>query len=106
MGFAGIKGDEKREKGAVLSSLYVGRQFQGKRIGSSLIEQVLKQAEEQGNETVEVCVVMKNDRARGLYEHLGAVYEKAAVYHFGEYPLDCGIYLWRLKNAAKEEESS
>lgn len=105
MGFAGIKRDEAREKGAVLSSLYVGREFQGKRIGSSLVEHVLKQAESQGNETVEVCVVMENDRARRLYEHLGAVYEKAVVYHFGEYPVDCGIYLWQIKNAAKKGEN-
>ena len=92
----GIKEDEERKRCTMLSSLYVAKDAQGRGIGKRLIEEVFQEARMRGSEFVSVSVVMKNERAKNIYEGLGAKYEKSHIYYFGVHPVQCGKYLWRL----------
>ncbi len=96
LGFAGIKEDEVRKRCTMLSSVYVAKDAQGRGIGKRLIEEVFQEARMRGSEFVSVSVVMKNERAKNIYEGLGAKYEKSHIYYFGVHPVQCGKYLWRL----------
>lgn len=101
LGFAGIKEDEEKKRCTMLSSLYVAKDVQGRGIGRRLIEEVFQEARKRGSEFVSVSVVMKNERAKNIYEGLGAKYEKSHIYHFGIYPVQCRRYLWNLDGDVK-----
>lgn len=80
----------------MLSSLYVAKDAQGKGIGKRLIEEVFREARRRESEFVSVSVVMENERAKNMYEGLGAKYERSYIYYFGVHPVQCGRYIWRL----------
>ena len=96
VGFAGYRPDEEREDCLQLSSLYVDKGYQGRKIGSSLIAAVFREAKRQGRRCVSVSAVLENRRAKGAYEHLGAVLEKEQKYWFGSNSVVCGRFLWQL----------
>ena len=70
--------------------------FQGRGIGKALLQEALRLAREAGAKGMAISVVLANQRAKGLYERQGAVFQNEFTYCFGEYPVACGRYLWTL----------
>lgn len=95
-GFIGYKPDDERADCIMLAALYVSEKYKGKSIGTRLIGEVHKRARLAGDRYVAITVVLRNKRAKALYEHLGAVFEKECVYDFGGNIETCGRYLWTL----------
>lgn len=101
--FAGVRC--KGERVMNLSSLYVDRCCRGNGIGKRMIRAVLENAETKSFEGVTISVVLQNKRAKGLYEHMGAVFQKTFTYYFDDYPVECGEYLWDLSQHTVAENT-
>lgn len=97
-GFISFKPDEEREDTIMLAALYVDEKYKGKSIGTRLIKEVHRRARLDGYTRVAITVVLKNTRAKALYEHLGAAFEKTTQYHFGEIAVQCGRYVWKQQD--------
>lgn len=82
----------------MLAALYVDEKYKGKSIGTRLIKEVHRRARLDGYTRVAITVVLKNTRAKALYEHLGAAFEKTTQYHFGETSVQCGRYVWKQQD--------
>ena len=80
----------------MLAALYVDEAYKGRSIGTRLIEEAKYQAKLLGKESVSIVVVLKNERAKSLYEHLGAEFDKESIYDFGGNIEKCGKYLWKF----------
>lgn len=93
---AGVTGINRGEKEWELASLYVDENHQGRGIGKALLREALRLAKKAGAEGMAISVVLANQRAKGLYERQGAVFQNEFTYCFGEYPVACGRYLWTL----------
>lgn len=72
LGFAAFKPYHRVEDCIYLDSLHVRREWQGKGIGTRLIEKVYQQGIAEKYGRMGVCVVKGNDKARELYVKLGA----------------------------------
>lgn len=96
VGFIGMKPDEEYENCMMLAALYVDEAYKGRSIGTRLIEEAKYQAKLLGKESVSIVVVLKNERAKSLYEHLGAEFDKESSYDFGGNIEKCGKYLWKF----------
>lgn len=95
-GFTGFKPDEERKDCTMLAALYVDEKYKGKAIGTKLVKEVHRQGRMIGSKYAAITVVLKNERAKKLYEHLGAVFEKESEYDFDGNKEKCGRYLWKL----------
>lgn len=96
LGFASIRPDEENDCCLQLSALYVGGCVQGRGIGRTLISEAMKETMRNGKHLMSISVVLENVRAKKIYEHMGAKYEKSFVYYFDRYPIECGRYIWTL----------
>lgn len=103
-GFAACKPDASHSGWLELSSLYLDRRHQGRGLGKALIHAIWDRARALGCDGVSVCVVRDNQRARGLYEGMGAVFLNGSIYHFGSHPVDCRNYVWHLAAAEPGRE--
>ncbi len=96
VGFAGYGISQEKESGfdGELFSIYI-LQFSHKRgIGRSLVNQVVKEMQEAGGNSMMVWV-LKDNPARGFYERLGGEYLKEKYIEIGGDPLLEAAYGWR-----------
>ena len=82
LGFAACKTDAEIPGCLYLDSLHVSPEARGSGIGTSLIRRVGSFAEENGFDSMSVCIVRGNEGARRLYLKLGASHDKFFTDYF------------------------
>ncbi|MCB9979705.1 MAG: GNAT family N-acetyltransferase [Rhodospirillales bacterium] len=68
------------ENSIELEKIYISPECQGKGIGSSILNNLLTDASEQGKDVI--LSVLKNNKARDLYERLGFIVTGEAFYKY------------------------
>ncbi len=81
LGYAALNEDEEINDCLYLDSLHVKESARGKGIGTKLIHVVGKYAYD-NYKHMSICIVKGNDRAKKLYENLGAVHYKDFIDDF------------------------
>ncbi|MDE1152134.1 MAG: GNAT family N-acetyltransferase [Micavibrio sp.] len=78
LGFGGIKPTENGR--AELCNLHLHPDYQGQGLGKQMALALIDEAKDLGYHTVELHVTVSQDKAIGLYKHLGFVETKRQVY--------------------------
>jgi L-amino acid N-acyltransferase YncA len=98
IGFAAYKPYEDLKKCLLLDSLHILQSVQGGGIGKKLIFTIGKYAYNNGYEKMSICIVKGNDRAEGIYTHLGAKPYKDFIDDFEGTPSNSSVILWNDLN--------
>lgn len=94
IGFSAYKPYEDIEKCLLLDSLHVKHSTQGSGMGRKLIFTIGKYAYDNGYEKMSICIVKGNDRAEGIYTHLGAKHFKDFTDDFEGTPSNSAVLVW------------
>jgi L-amino acid N-acyltransferase YncA len=94
IGFAAYKPYDDLKKCLLLDSLHILQSFQGDGLGKKLIFTIGKYAYNNGYEKMSICIVKGNDRAEGIYTHLGAKPYKDFIDYFEGTPSNSSALLW------------
>lgn len=94
IGFAAYKPYDDLKKCLLLDSLHILQLVQGGGIGKKLIFTIGKYAYNNGYEKMSICIVKGNDRAEGIYTHLGAKPYKDFIDDFEGTPSNSSVLLW------------
>ena len=94
VGFSAYKPYDELEKCLLLDSLHIRKSAQGSGIGKKLIFAVGEHAYNNGYEKMSICIVKGNDRAKGVYTHLGAKHYKDFIDDFEGTPSNSSVLLW------------
>lgn len=94
IGFLAYKPYYDLKKCLLLDSLHIIQSIQGSGIGKKLIFTIGKYAYINGYEKMSICIVKGNDRAEGIYTHLGAKPYKDFIDDFEGTPSSSSVLLW------------
>jgi L-amino acid N-acyltransferase YncA len=94
IGFAAYKPYNDLKNCLLLDSLHILQSVQGGGIGKELILTIGKYAYDNGYEKMSICIVKGNDRAEGVYTHLGAKHYKDFIDDFEGTPSNSSVLLW------------
>jgi len=94
IGFAAYKPYDDLKKCLLLDSLHILQSMQGGGIGKKLIFTIGKYAYNNGYKKMSICIVKGNDRAEGIYTHLGAKHYKDFIDDFEGTPSNSSVLLW------------
>lgn len=94
IGFSAYKPYYDLKKCLLLDSLHIIQSIQGSGIGKKLIFTIGKYAYNNGYEKMSICIVKGNDRAGGIYTHLGAKHYKDFIDDFEGTPSNSSVLLW------------
>ncbi len=98
-GFSAYKPFPELERCLLLDSLHVRPAAQGNGTGKALIFAVGKYALEGGYRKMSICVMKGNDRAEGIYTHLGAKPRRDFTDDFEGTAVRSSLLLWDNLNA-------
>ncbi|MBP2656058.1 MAG: family N-acetyltransferase [Firmicutes bacterium] len=93
-GFAAYRPYDDFKKILLLDSLHILQPVQGGGIGKKLIFTIGKYAYNNGYEKMSICIVKGNERAKGIYTHLGAKHYKDFIDDFEGTPSNSSVLLW------------
>ncbi|NMM64221.1 GNAT family N-acetyltransferase [Clostridium sp. P21] len=94
IGFSAYKPYSDLKKCLLLDSLHIIQSIQGSGIGKKLIFTIGKYAYNNEYEKMYICIVKGNDRAEGIYAHLGAKHYKDFIDDFEGTPSNSSVLLW------------
>ncbi|MFR5170802.1 MAG: GNAT family N-acetyltransferase [Clostridium paraputrificum] len=94
LGFSACKEDEELKNCLYLDSLHVSEISREKGVGTKLINTVGNYAYIKGYENMSICIVKGNDKAKGLYEKMGAKYYKDFIDYFGNTQSNSEKLIW------------
>lgn len=93
-GFSAYKPCYDLENCLLLDSLHITQMAQGSGIGKKLIFTIGRHAYNNGYEKLSICIVKGNDRADGIYTHLGAKHYKDFIDDFEGTPSNSSVLIW------------
>ena len=96
LGFGAFKPYHRIDDCIYVDSLHVNKSFQGKGIGSAIINKIYEVGKEQSYGKMSICIVKGNDRARELYVKLGAKHFRDKVDDFTGETTYSEILTWDL----------
>jgi L-amino acid N-acyltransferase YncA len=94
IGFSAYKPYLDLESCILLDSLHITASAQGKGIGKALILAIGEHAYKNEYKKMAICIVKGNDRAEGIYTHLGAKFYKDFIDNFEGTPSNSTLLLW------------
>jgi L-amino acid N-acyltransferase YncA len=94
IGFSAYKPYPDLENCILLDSLHITASAQGKGIGKALILAIGKYAFTSGYKKMAICIIKGNDRAEGIYTHLGARFYKDFIDSFEGTPSNSTLLVW------------
>ena len=94
IGFAAYKPYNDLKNCLLLDSLHILQSVQGGGIGKKLILTIGKYAYDNGYGKMSISIVKGNDRAEGVYTHLGAKHYKDFIDDFEGTPSNSSVLLW------------
>lgn len=94
IGFASWEPCYLYEHSLLLDSLHIDAAAQGSGVGKRLIYAVAREAAAQGFPHMSICIVRGNERAKGVYTHLGARFVRNFVDSFEGTPSNSALYVW------------
>lgn len=94
IGFSAYTPYSDLKKCLLLDSLHIIQSIQGSGIGKKLIFTIGKYAYNNEYEKMSICIVKGNDRAEGIYAHLGAKHYKDFIDDFEGTPSNSSVLLW------------
>ncbi len=94
IGFSAYKPYDDINKCLLLDSLHILQTVQGHGIGKKMIFATGEYAYNSGYEKMSICIVKGNDRAEGIYTHLGAKHYKDFTDDFEGTPSNSAVLLW------------
>lgn len=95
LGFVASTADNEIENTWYLDSLHVNENARGKGVGTALIKTVMEYAVEKGYNSMSICVVKGNEKAKNLYAKLGAEPYKDFEDSFGKTHTNAEKLLWK-----------
>lgn len=95
LGFAAGTEDEELKRTWYLDSLHVNEKARGKGVGTALIKAMGRYAAETGYESMSICVVKGNEKAKSLYLKLGAEPYKCFEDNFGNTATNSEKLIWK-----------
>lgn len=101
LGFSACKEDEELKNCLYLDSLHVSENSRGKGVGTKLINTVGSYAYIKGYERMSICIVKGNDKAKRIYEKMGAKHYKDFIDHFGATESNSEKLIWNNLNCFK-----
>lgn len=101
LGFSACKEDEELKNCLYLDSLHVSETSRGKGIGTKLINRVGRYAYIKGYENMSICIVKGNNKAKGIYEKMGAKHYKDFIDYFGNTESNSEKLIWDNLNSFK-----
>lgn len=101
LGFSACKEDEELKNCLYLDSLHVCEISRGKRVGTKLINTVGSYAYIKGYEHMSICIVKGNDKAKGIYEKMGAKHYKDFIDYFENIESNSEKLIWDNLNYFK-----
>ena len=101
LGFSACKEDEELKNCLYLDSLHVSETSRGKGVGTKLINTVGNYAYTEGYEHMSICIVKGNDKAKRIYEKIGAKYYKDFIDYFGDTESHSQKLIWNNLNCFK-----
>jgi ribosomal protein S18 acetylase RimI-like enzyme len=100
-GFSACKEDEELKNCLYLDSLHVSESSRGKGVGTKLINTVGSYAYIKGYEHMSICIVKGNDKAKRIYEKMGAKHYKDFIDYFGDTESNSEKLIWNNLNCFK-----
>lgn len=101
LGFSACKEDEELKNCLYLDSLHVSEISRGKGVGTKLINTVGSYAYIKGYEYMSICIVKGNDKAKRIYEKMGAKHYKDFIDYFGNTESNSEKLIWNNLNCFK-----
>ena len=101
LGFSACKEDEELKNCLYLDSLHVSESSRGKGVGTKLINTVGSYAYIKGYEHMSICIVKGNDKAKRIYEKMGAKHYKDFIDYFGDTESNSEKLIWNNLNCFK-----
>ena len=101
LGFSACKEDEELKNCLYLDSLHVSETSRGKGVGTKLINTVGSYAYIKGYEHMSICIVKGNDKAKRIYEKMGAKHYKDFIDYFGDTESNSEKLIWNNLNCFK-----
>lgn len=101
LGFSACKEDEELKNCLYLDSLHVSESSRGKGVGTKLINTVGSYAYIKGYEHMSICIVKGNDKAKRIYEKMGAKHYKDFIDYFGDTESNSEKLIWNNLNYFK-----
>ncbi|WP_294404113.1 GNAT family N-acetyltransferase [uncultured Clostridium sp.] len=101
LGFSACKEDEELKNCLYLDSLHVSEASRGKGVGTKLINTVGNYAYIKGYEDMSICIVKGNDKAKRIYEKMGAKHYKNFIDYFGNTKSNSEKLIWDNLNCFK-----
>ena len=101
LGFVACKENEELKNCCYLDSLHVSELSRGQGIGRKLINTVGNYAYIKGYENISICIVKGNDKAKRLYERMGAKHYKDFTDYFGDIESNSEKLIWNNLNSFK-----
>ena len=95
LGFVAATEDEELENTWYLDSLHVNENARGIGVGTALIKTVTEYAVKNGYESMSICVVKGNEKAKNLYLKLGAEPYKDFEDNFGKTHTNSEKLIWK-----------
>lgn len=94
IGFAAYKPYDDLKECLLLDSLHILQSVQGGGVGKKMIFTIGEYAYHKGYKKMSICIVKGNDRAEGIYTHLGAKHFKDFIDDFEGTPSHSSVLLW------------
>ena len=101
LGFSACKEDEELKNCLYLDSLHVSESSRGKGVGTKLINTVGSYAYIKGYEHMSICIGKGNDKAKRIYEKMGAIHYKDFIDYFGDTESNSEKLIWNNLNCFK-----
>lgn len=101
LGFSACKEDEELKNCLYLDSLHASESSRGKGVGTKLINTVGSYAYIKGYEHMSICIVKGNDKAKRIYEKMGAKHYKDFIDYFGDTESNSEKLIWNNLNCFK-----
>ena len=101
LGFSACREDEELKNCLYLDSLHVCEISRGKGVGTKLINTVGTYAYNKGYNHMSICIVKGNDKAKGMYEKMGAKHYKDFIDYFGNTESNSEKLIWDNLNYFK-----